>query len=732
MTSNLKNRIAQAKRFLNYLHPDKDTVLEIRMLGPAKPFSPLWQGNQGTPVGYYQNRRAAIKDVFSVDSDKKICPKGIYVTLNKVSDDLLGRANHRLRASRHATSDEEIICYQNLPIDIDPVRHPGINSSKEELQAAEDLAAEIWTKLAAQGWPEPYYGISGNGTVLIYKLPDLPINASNIALIKNFHASLSSEFSTDAVEVDASVYNPSRLVRLPGTKNRKGEDIKNRPQRFASIISIPKKIKPVSMKLLSAVASGSDAQTSLASNKDLTQSQPGTTDFEDYLDHYNRVLHKVKTYGDSKLYVLEECVFDPEHRIGKAWIGVLRNGTLYYRCKHDSCNGNWKEARKIISGDDDLREFKIDGNNPQNGDVNANEMHAGNDSNVEVVTFADILKKPKDKKPAVIEGILRLGESLLITGPTAIGKSTLLLHACLSLATGSRFLTVYETGEPTSVLLIQSENGFWTFRDRVEAMTHDWTGQRAKALRNIFSPWQNEAPQLVGSIGDERGNPTGFSDTVSRLIERTQAKIILFDPLISYHSADENDNTAMRKTLDNLSGVANAYDLTIIITHHHGKFHKDGYHKARGASAITDWASAILTLNKINTKDGRHLIKASWNKVRSFRPPDPLKLELVQGSTFRLVGETDAGLTSQNIETVLSKAENQCIAGRPNMIQAIRNMFQVGRDRAQTALNKAIGANVVIKETDPEDRRRRIYRLPTNEQPDSDDEVDIEDLIPKR
>lgn len=338
---------------------------------------------------------------------------------------------------------------------------------------------------------------------------------------------------------------------------------------------------------------------------------------------------------------------------------------------------------------------------------------------IEFRSFAQILTMPRDETPPIISGILRRGGSLLITGPSAIGKSTMVLELCLCLASGRPFLGEYEIPDPQRVLLLQAEDSFQTFQDRLRHMAHDWTGEREQALHNIITPWHNGNPRISRSLTDLRGEPSNFVTSLKDLIERSEANVLIFDPLISFHNAQENDNVAMRKVLDIISDLADEYDLTVVLTHHHGKGDQEGYYKSRGATAIIDWARSILTLTKVNPRQGgdrRHLIRATWTKTSEFALPGPLTLEMLQGETFMRVNQTEVDISPEDVATVLRAAENESIAASSAMIEAIQRTHNVGRDKAYSGLARAVREGLVIRESDPNDGRRRIFRLPTEDE----------------
>jgi hypothetical protein len=708
-----RRRDNDAMRFLRFLHPEDETVFEMRILKPIRPFSDHWERSGNAPLGFYQEKQRAIDHALSADADEEVNPTGIYVTLNPVRNGLLSRANERLRAGVSASRDNDVPCFRNLLIDLDPERQQGINSSNAEHQAAVNLASNIQFSLRELGWPEPYSGSSGNGAVLIYRLPSLPNDDCHKRLVRNLLAVLAARFNTESVKIDETVGNASRIVRLTGTLNRKGDSTDDRPQRVASIISIPRQPEPVRIELLQDLVGQVSNEVVPSASESACGPRQGTLDVRRYLDHYGRAIIRERTHGESTLFILERCVFNPDHADGESAIGLQPRGLLFYQCFHNSCRDKtWREARQIISGNDSIDSFFV-------GDSCTPTSVDSGTQGITCCSFAELLSMPEDTTPPVLEGLLYPRESLLITGPSAIGKSTMVLQLCIAFASGRLFLGRYATIVPRRVLLIQAENTQRTIRDRLRRMTLDFTGERQRAFENIFTPRQGIEPQLIGSITDGRGNPTPFVDTLRSLIDQVHADIVLFDPLICYHGADENDNTGVRKALDILSRLSNQYNLNVVLTHHHNKQYRgnsdqDGFSRSRGASVITDWASTILTLQKKSPRSGRqngHYLSAVWTKVRSFRPPDPLYLELLQGATFRVLDQVTRPAQEIDIGRVFVTIPERRIINGSSMIEAIESTFNISRDRAREVLNSAIKQGIVIKRKDPDDRRRAIFEL---------------------
>jgi len=214
-------------------------VVEIRAMGLSRT-SPAWEGfagNEGIVYGYFDNAEAFGR---AADMIEALKPRAIYFTLNPVIEDLLARSANRLKAAgskkAKTTSDKDIKCIRWLPVDLDPVRPDSdISSTKEELQAANELRNQIGRHMARKGWPPAIPAISGNGAHLIYPLPDLPNDDDTETMIKRAVNAIADKFTSDKVDVDRKVYNPARIWKLYGTVARKGDHTGTRPHRRAYI-----------------------------------------------------------------------------------------------------------------------------------------------------------------------------------------------------------------------------------------------------------------------------------------------------------------------------------------------------------------------------------------------------------------------------------------------------------------------------------------------------------------
>jgi hypothetical protein len=210
-------------------------VFEIRAL---KAITPAAKNFRATYSGYFNDVAPVLKALAML-----LSAEGIYITLNTCHPDLLHRAKNKLLKvdTNYSTSDSNILRYRWLLIDSDPVRVAGISSTDQQHALALSHSRMIRDALRAEGWPEPIVGDSGNGAHLLYRI-DLPneeeTSRKGTGLLARVLAGLAQRFDTDAIKVDQTVFNPSRICKLYGTLACKGDDTEERPHRVSRLLEV--------------------------------------------------------------------------------------------------------------------------------------------------------------------------------------------------------------------------------------------------------------------------------------------------------------------------------------------------------------------------------------------------------------------------------------------------------------------------------------------------------------
>jgi hypothetical protein len=297
----------------------------------------------GTIAGYFDHHELLIKAVVELNE----AAPGMYVTINPVNKALLARASNRLKMRIDTTtSDRDILGRRWLPIDIDPQRPSQISATDEEHEAALNRAREIRFTLSEEGWPQPIFASSGNGSYLLYAIA-LPNDQASENLIKRVLMVLAQRFDDSAVRVDQSLFNASRIVKLFGSIARKGDNVPDRPHRLSRVIDAPSIIQPVPRELLEELA---------ATIKDPDPPRPGPStargrfNIEDFIARYLKARASVPHEGGRK-WVLEECPFNSDHHAPDSAIFEHANGSLGFKCLHASCaDKHWRNVREHFEG----------------------------------------------------------------------------------------------------------------------------------------------------------------------------------------------------------------------------------------------------------------------------------------------------------------------------------------------------------------------------------------------
>jgi len=221
------NEVLRALRLLT----EPSQVIELRLLHvlPERRQMPVTMSGYFNDPGELANKALAFGG----------CAQGTYITLNPINPALLARAVNRIRIIGRddpLTTDADTTRRCWLPIDFDPVRPRGISSTDDEHDRAIARAFRVRDVLRGEGWADPIVGDSGNGSHLLYRV-ELP--TIDGGLVKRCLEALAVRFDDDAVRIDTSVFNPSRIWKLYGSASRKGDHVTARPHCLARILEAP-------------------------------------------------------------------------------------------------------------------------------------------------------------------------------------------------------------------------------------------------------------------------------------------------------------------------------------------------------------------------------------------------------------------------------------------------------------------------------------------------------------
>lgn len=275
----------------------------------------------------------------------------VYVTLNPVNPQLLGRYNNRMQDYAEATAtDAEIVTRRWLLVDIDPKRPKNTSATRAQLAAAQATAQAVYEHLQREmGWPDPIVGESGNGMHLLYPL-ELPNDTASRDLVKAALQGLAARFNDAMVSIDVAVFNAGRITKLYGTVANKGDHTDAAPWRLSRLISTPKRGASVTVAQLQEVAQlRSDNDHGGNTTAALHHAGSGF-DLPGFLSRLG-IGYDQDTHEGSDRYKLHHCPFNPEHGKGEAAVFRKPSGALGFKCLHNSCaDNNWHKLRDLVDG----------------------------------------------------------------------------------------------------------------------------------------------------------------------------------------------------------------------------------------------------------------------------------------------------------------------------------------------------------------------------------------------
>ena len=269
--------------------------------------------------------------------------------------------------------------------------------------------------------------------------------------------------------------------------------------------------------------------------------------------------------------------------------GVLRNGKRQYLIATDIGRKSWVDWMDFAEGVTD-------------------EMP-------EIGSFDEVKDNLPELPEELIEGILRRGHKMLISGSSKAGKSFLLLELAIAIAEGKKWL-----GFPCRkgrVLYINLEIDPASFLHRIDEIYKALSLEPRHAkdvlywnLRGHALPMDQLAPKIIRKVRDLR------------------LDAIIIDPIYKVITGDENNASEMGAFCNRFDDVATETGCSVIYCHHHSKG-SQGMKKAmdrasgsgvfaRDPDAQLDMIELVLTQDiKDNLRD--NVTDTAWRLETSLR-----------------------------------------------------------------------------------------------------------------
>lgn len=303
-------------------------------------------GNKNVYSGYFCEIDTLIRELKHI-SYTTDC--NVYITLNSLNQACYDRTqkNKFERSSKATTSDKDVVGYDWLMVDLDPVRPAGTSSTDEQIEKAKQLGNKIFVFMQSLGFEKPLTAFSGNGVHLLYRVK-IKNEAEKVKLLEKSLKTLNMLFSTSDVDVDMKYFNPSRICKLYGTLAQKGTNSTERPHRMSKILGNYGEIKATTMKYLEKLC---ELYPKQEKPQHYNHYQPQEFDLENWLSNYG-IRYQTTVFADGTKYILDCCPFDSNHKGKDACLFQSRNGAIGFHCFHNSCaDKTWQDVRLLYEPD---------------------------------------------------------------------------------------------------------------------------------------------------------------------------------------------------------------------------------------------------------------------------------------------------------------------------------------------------------------------------------------------
>jgi len=295
------------------------------------------------------------------------------------------------------------------------------------------------------------------------------------------------------------------------------------------------------------------------------------------------------------------------------------------------------------------------------------------------VVKAAALEAPSNRQPWLVEGLWTAEAVGVIGGPPKAGKTTLALDMAVSVASASPCLGTFAVHTPGPVLLYAAEESAATLRARLETIA---------CLRGLDFDQLDVRVIVTNSLRLDRSDDQVRLDATVML---HRPALLILDPLIRIHMADENASGDVAALLGYLRTLQRKCGTAIALVHHVRKNISSttgaGY-SLRGSSDLYAWLDSFLYLRK-----NRDQLTLSAEH-RSAPALGPLQLELAHSSS------PDAGIhlkMAAPVEADVSTTPDPLISRimlllantrEPCTIEALRAKLQVRNQRVVGALRQ--------------------------------------------
>jgi hypothetical protein len=208
------------------------------------------------------------------------------------------------------------------------------------------------------------------------------------------------------------------------------------------------------------------------------------------------------------------------------------------------------------------------------------------------------------QRPWIVNGFLLRQTVTLLAGAGSAGKSSLMIGWAVSMALGLPYGR-FKPEKPRRVLSYNVEDDEFEQQRRMSAALRQFNATPADLGDRIM----RVTPEEIGTLMEHDQATGTFRFTkawgdLERLISEFKPDVIILDPLAELHTAEENNNTALRHVLAYIRSLTQRFDCAAVVIHHIRKGGEAGDMDAvRGAGSLVGAARTVFTVTPMSPEE---------------------------------------------------------------------------------------------------------------------------------
>jgi hypothetical protein len=224
------------------------------------------------------------------------------------------------------------------------------------------------------------------------------------------------------------------------------------------------------------------------------------------------------------------------------------------------------------------------------------------------------IEVPDEEQRWLVRDVWGLGAVGIIGGDPKLGKTISTDELAVSVASGSPFLGRFEVARPGPVVICSMEGQPWLTTDRLTKICR-FRGVDPKGLK-IY---------VLDRATLRLDNPADLNNLRDALI-RLDARLLILDPFVRLHGADENSAADVSRVLGGLQTLQRETSTSIAVVHHNKKNVPKNARPGSGLRGSTDLHAWGDTNWYLRSNAG---VVTLTIEHRAAPSPEPLRLRLI-------------------------------------------------------------------------------------------------------